>query len=192
MSQTKVKQQQINRLENLFKNVINSGYSINDLKSMSVKEYNLALDKKITSETSLKGQFRLLDQIKNNRNQVEKSYFEKRSVKNTVLIEAVKSESKRIFAEVREPEKEKVITKQTELPIPKKEGKYGVVEIKVSKDKSYWIKYANKKDLNRQLDIIKGSFEIKEFTLIFHGFRKHTEFINEGFKDLLERKGVKV
>lgn len=192
MSQTKVKQQQINRLENLFKNVINSGYSVNDLKSMSVKEYNLALDKKITSETSLKAQFRLLDQIKNNLNQVEKTYFEKRSVKNTVLIEAVKSESKRIFAKVKKPEKKEVITKQLELPIPKKEGKYGVAEIKVSKDKSYWIKYNSKKDLNRQLDIIKGSFQIKEFTPIFHGIRKYVEFIDDEFKDLLERKGVKI
>ena len=73
------------------------------------------------------------------------------------------------------------------ISIPKKEGSYGITEIIDDNTKtSYWIKYTNKKDYNRQLDIIKAEYpKIKK--IISHGKRKFIAYIEPKYKKLLKK-----
>ena len=72
---------------------------------------------------------------------------------------------------------------------PKKEGKYGLVEVIDVKNNSYWIKYDNEKSYERQLEKIKQKYpKIKRIK--FHGFRDYREFIDQEFKELLNEVGI--
>ena len=79
-----------------------------------------------------------------------------------------------------------------DLPIPKKDGAYGIVEIEADDDKSFWIKYENKKSLNKQFDTLKRRYKIKVNKIIFYGFGKYEEFITKEFKELLESAGINI
>jgi len=83
------------------------------------------------------------------------------------------------------------IIEPSKIPIPTKEGKYGIAEIydKDSKD-SYWIKYATKKGFNDQLDILKEKYQIENMSITFHGFNSYAEFIDKEFKTELESIGI--
>jgi len=74
------------------------------------------------------------------------------------------------------------------LPIPKKRGSYGIVEIIEDEDTSYWIKYKNKKDLNKQFKKIKDKYKPKKIK--FHGIIGYKEFIEKQFEELLKIKGI--
>lgn len=79
------------------------------------------------------------------------------------------------------------------LPIPKKRGFYGIVEV-IDKDEdvSYWIKYKNKKDLKKQFNKVKKRYKIKKLFIVFQGFRSYTEFRTEIFEDLLKVEGIQL
>jgi len=74
------------------------------------------------------------------------------------------------------------------IPIPKKRGSYGIVEVIEDEDTSYWIKYKNKKDLIKQFKIIKEHYKPKK--IVFHEIKGYTEFIKEEFEKLLKVKGI--
>lgn len=104
-----------------------------------------------------------------------------------------------------EPSKEKIersipikyrVIKPIDIKVqfPKKEGEYGIVEIdgidSEGKPITKWIKYTNEKDFNDQLDIVKEKYQIVKMNIIFHGFEKYTEFIEQEFKAELETSGI--
>ena len=117
-----------------------------------------------------------------------------------------KQEFQTLFREQRqlpEPTKEK---KEKSVPIkfrkgigitpidkpdkPKKEGQYGVIEVIDNKGNSFWIKYQNKKDFNRQLEKIKSKYSVKKLKLVSHGFRNYVDFIDKEFREILETEGI--
>jgi len=79
------------------------------------------------------------------------------------------------------------------IPIPKKRGYYGIVEV-IDKDDdvSYWIKYKTKKGLKKQFKKIKHSFKIKKPLIIFHGYESTVQFKTDIFTKLLEADGIKL
>ena len=78
-----------------------------------------------------------------------------------------------------------------DLPIPKKRGAYGIVEIIVKDpDKEYWIKYETKESLKKQLNNLKKKYKLKAIKIKFHGFGSYATFIDEEFKKLLESVGI--
>lgn len=101
-------------------------------------------------------------------------------------------EKKRESTPIRYRKPIKPISIIDDLPIPKKVGAYGIVEIEVDDDKSFWIKYENKKSLNKQFDRLKRRYKIKVSKIIFHGFGKYQEFITKEFKELLESAGINI
>lgn len=79
----------------------------------------------------------------------------------------------------------------TKVKIPSKEGQYGVVEVfDIDNEVSYWIKYKNRKDFKESLDRIKAEYNLKNFSIIYHGFRKYTSFIAKEFEAYLESEGI--
>ena len=77
------------------------------------------------------------------------------------------------------------------LPIPKKRGFYGIVEvIDKKKDVSFWIKYKDKKGLNKQFNKIKKYYNPKK--LVFHGFRSYKQYRTDIFEDLLKADGIQL
>ena len=79
------------------------------------------------------------------------------------------------------------------LPIPKKRGFYGIVEI-IDKDEdvSYWIKYRNRKHLKKQFNKVKKRYKIKKLFIVFRGFESYTQFGIEMFEKLLKVKGIEL
>lgn len=77
------------------------------------------------------------------------------------------------------------------IEIPTKKGNYGVVELHDEQTKtSKWIKYKNKKDLDRQVDIIDESDQKTGagrigYKFKYHGVRSLTEFIDQEFEQYL-------
>lgn len=84
-----------------------------------------------------------------------------------------------------------VSIKPSEISYPDKEGQYGITEIYDKDSKtSYWIKYTNKKDFDKQLDILKEKYQIENMSIIPHGFNSYTEFIDQEFQTELENLGI--
>ena len=90
------------------------------------------------------------------------------------------------------PIKHRVVSiKPSEVKYPDKEGQYGITEIYDKDSKtSYWIKYTNKKDFDNQLDILKEKYQIKNMSIIPHGYNSYTEFIDQEFQTELENLGI--
>lgn len=87
-------------------------------------------------------------------------------------------------------EPDKIISR---LPIPKKTGSYGIVEvIDVDEEVSYWIKYETKKDLKRQFQKIKKKYKLKKLSIKYRGIETYTEFIETEFKELLQRVKIEL
>lgn len=80
---------------------------------------------------------------------------------------------------------------QKDITKPTKEGQYGITEIYDQDSKtSYWIKYTSKKDFDKQLDILKEKYQIENMSIIPHGFKSYTEFIDQEFERELENLGI--
>lgn len=80
---------------------------------------------------------------------------------------------------------------QSEIVKPTKDGQYGITEIYDKDSKtSYWIKYTSKKEFDNQLDILKEKYQIKNMSIIPHGFNSYTEFIDQEFQAELENLGI--
>jgi len=80
-----------------------------------------------------------------------------------------------------------------DVKFPKKEGEYGIVEIfDPNTEQTYWIKYRNKKDLERQKDIIRQTYGPKNLTIISHGVRTYTSFIDSDFRELMRTAGIEL
>jgi len=77
------------------------------------------------------------------------------------------------------------------IPIPKKEGYYGIVEV-IDKDTdvSYWIKYTTRKSLKRQFQKIKKKYKPKKLFVIFRGLESTVQFETDIFTKLLVIDGV--
>lgn len=88
---------QISLLEGLYDKILASGYTADQLIKMNRSEYNKALGKKITSESSFKAQIRRVNQIQDNIQEVEKAYIEKRTDKSKSTVSAVKELTERKF-----------------------------------------------------------------------------------------------
>lgn len=77
------------------------------------------------------------------------------------------------------------------VEIPTKKGNYGVVELHDKNTKtSKWIKYKNKADLDRQIDIVdesdqKSGLGRVNYQFKYHGVRSLTEFIDQEFAQYL-------
>jgi len=85
----------------------------------------------------------------------------------------------------------KPIDEIDDLPIPKKDGTYGIVEIDVGDpERSFWIKYETKKSLKEQFNKLKSRYKFKIKEIIYHGFGTYREFIDKEFKNLLESVGI--
>ena len=88
----------------------------------------------------------------------------------------------------------KPIVKIEDLPIPKKEGSYGIVEIQTIDDdkevREFWIKYDNLTTLKDQLNKIKRKYKIKVKKITYKGVFSYHEYIDPEFKKLLESVGI--
>jgi len=83
------------------------------------------------------------------------------------------------------------ISKIDDLPMPKKEGSYGIVEFDVKdSDEIFYVKYDTKKSLKDQVDNLKKKYKLKIKNIIFHGFGSYSEFIDKEFRDLLASVGI--
>ena len=80
------------------------------------------------------------------------------------------------------------ITDISKISFPTKEGQYGILEIIDDKGNSKWIKYKDKKSLDKQLGIIEQEYGKKK--IIFHGFKKYNEFIEKEFREQLTLEGI--
>lgn len=93
-----------------------------------------------------------------------------------------KYKAKNPYAKIKVPKK---------VYIPKKKGNYGVVELyDKESDTSKWIKYRNRTDLDRQIDIIDESDQAEGlgrvgYSFIYHGVRTLTEFLDDQFIQFL-------
>jgi len=88
----------------------------------------------------------------------------------------------------------KPIIKITDLPLPEKEGSYGIIQIEAKDDKGnekdFWIKYDTIETLKDQLDKIKKKYKAKINKIKFEGFGSYKEFVDKTFKELLESVGI--
>lgn len=79
------------------------------------------------------------------------------------------------------------------IKFPKKEGQYGIAEVfDPNTEQTYWIKFKNKKDLERQKDIIRQTYGPKNLTIVSHGVRSYGSFIDSEFKELLKTAGIEL
>lgn len=73
---------------------------------------------------------------------------------------------------------------------------YALAEIETYQDdnvqQTYWIKYKNKKDFNRQLDILLQYYKIQTYDIIDHGIKYYKPFIDTGFQEKLDTWNIKV
>jgi len=88
----------------------------------------------------------------------------------------------------------KPIVKIEDLPIPEKEGSYGIIEIQTKDDegneKEFYVKYYNTDTLKDQLNKIKRKYKTKIKKITFKGFFGYHEYIDKEFKQLLESVGI--
>lgn len=93
----------------------------------------------------------------------------------------------------RKPEPKPII-KIKDLPVPKKEGSYGIIfmeaEDDVGNEKEFWIKYDTRESLKNQLDKLKKKYKTKVKQITFKGFGKYTEFLDSEFEKLLKSVGI--
>lgn len=101
MTRQPIKESHVKVLESLYSKILESGHTADELISMSRSEYNKALGKNITSETSFKAQIRRVNQIQDNISQVETKYIEKRKDKSESTVSAVKELTERKFGGLR-------------------------------------------------------------------------------------------
>jgi hypothetical protein len=78
----------------------------------------------------------------------------------------------------------------------KKKTQYGLSEITAYMDnneqQTFYIKYKNKKDFNRQLDVILQHYKIQSYEITNHGVYFYKPFIDSGFQDTLMTWNIKV
>lgn len=78
----------------------------------------------------------------------------------------------------------------------KKKTQYAIAEIDTSnqsgESQTFYIKYKNKADFNRQLDIILQQYSIKSYSVYNHGIKFYKPFIDSGFQDQLATWNIKV
>lgn len=88
----------------------------------------------------------------------------------------------------------KPIVKIDDLPLPEKEGSYGIIEIEAKDDKDnekvFYVKYDTKENLKDQINKIKKKYKAKIIKISFKGFGAYQEFIDTEFKKLLESAGI--
>ena len=127
---------------------------------------------------------------------IRKQDFQKLFREQKQLPEPSKAKRKAsIPKKFRKPE---VITKDIEpIKAPKlkpitKEGQYGIMEVKITKDLSYWIKYTDKKDFKRQLSKLQKKYDLKRIKFVNHGFRTYLDFLDKEFESLLVSEGVEI
>ena len=104
----------------------------------------------------------------------------------------LEKKEKSIPIQYRKPTKPIITIK--DIPIPKKEGAYGIIFVEaeddVGNEKEFWIKYDTRKSLKEQLDKLKKKYKAKVKQISFKGFGKYTEFIDVEFKELLKSVGI--
>lgn len=99
----------------------------------------------------------------------------------------------------RNPSRQKQVNKRLDytgskikrLPemVPLKEpSEYGILEIIDNEGNSRWVKYKNKKDLDRQTDIVKKEYGKKKYT--WHGVKGYAEFTAPEFQKELDKWGL--
>ena len=160
----------LKRRENLFDKILKSGKGINEVKSLSLKDYNELMGTKVKKQDSLKAQHRLLDQLNQNVKQVSNYHIEKNKIVDKPYREFIHKRSRELLA---------------------KEGQYNIVEVSFKDGSVKWIKYADDKSFQFQLDKIKASFG-GDFELIFHDYKKYASFIDKAFKSIVKAKGIKI
>ena len=104
----------------------------------------------------------------------------------------IEKKEKAVPIRYRKPTKPIITIK--DIPIPKKEGSYGIIFIEaeddVGNEKEFWIKYDTRKSLKSQLDKLKKKYKAKVKQISFEGFGKYTEFIDTEFTKLLKSVGI--
>jgi len=168
----------LKRRENLFDKILKSGKSINEVKSLSLKDYNELMGTNVGArckteakkQVSLKAQHRLLDQLNTNVKQVANYHIEKSKIVDKPYREFIHKRSRELLA---------------------KEGQYNIVEVSFKDGSVKWIKYDNDKAFQYQLGKIKEAYG-SAFELIFHDYKKYASFIDKTFKALVKAKGIKI
>jgi len=173
-----LKEATIKRYTHIYKRLV---YQNQDLEK--VKDWNL---KQFERNTGLKGkgQFSLCKSLARN------PYIQKainKHIKKEKLITPVLQP-----IEVKPYFKKELIQKEiisyTKYQELKKEGSYGIAEVRTSEGIK-WIKYADRTNYNRQLDIIKNKYpKIKK--IIFYEIRQYTSFVDKKFKKLLRESDI--
>lgn len=78
----------------------------------------------------------------------------------------------------------------------KKKTQYGLAEVDaIDNDegvKTFYIKYKNKKDFNRQLDVILQHYNIKSYSIYNYGVHYYKPFIDQGFQTQLDAWKIKL
>ena len=160
----------LKRRENLFDKILKSGKGINEVKSLSLKDYNELMGTKVKKQDSLKAQHRLLDQLNTNVKEVANYHIEKNKIVDKPYREFIHKRSRELLA---------------------KEGQYNIVEVSFKDGSVKWIKYVDDKSFQFQLEKIKEAYG-SDFELIFHDYKKYASFIDKAFKSIVKAKGIKI
>ena len=184
-----VKDITVKRREILFKKVIEKGINIKTAKDFTLQEWNETFESNITKKSSLVGAKSLLNQIKENSKQVIEYHVEKRNISNKSYINFLEKETKVLFekeVKVREFEPDFDISEQDLLIEPKlKEGSYNIAEIVDDNGKTFYIKYKNFTEFERQFDKILSSYSLKNPRISHITKTMKKTFIDKDFSEYL-------
>ncbi len=156
------------RRESLFKKLLDKQITINKARTFTLEEWNNKFGSKIKSESSLKAQKRLLNQVESHIDDII-DYHEKR----------IKDLEKLKKPEPKEPKKKK-------QEFPTKKGQYGIVlVVDQTNQNEFWIKYKSKKHFNKQLEKLLLDSLDQNFTIDYQGIGVYKEFTDSNFLDEL-------
>ncbi|GAF67240.1 unnamed protein product, partial [marine sediment metagenome] len=180
---------------NHYDKMVKAGKNISQIKKMNLRAYNKffygvrkdgSVISKISTNVSLKGQKSRLNQIANHINEVNNDYFKKENIKSKTLKEAFLKESYRVFNTKEEKQVENVDTiddtELTDLSSEEKEGKYGLLKLtNLANNEDYFIKYKNRKDLEKQIAGLKKKYKISTFHTKYLATKMYKTHITKEF-----------
>lgn len=180
---------------NHYDKMVKAGKNITQVKRMNLKQYNdfFHLGKRvIRTNESLKGQKSRLNQIAHHINEVNNDYFKKEKIINKNLKEAFLKESYELFNIKKEKQVEKIDqiddSELLDLPSKDKEGKYGLIKLtNLANGEEFFIKFKDKKSLDKQLSELKKKYRISSFYSEFLDVKQYKSHITKEFIKEIEK-----
>lgn len=181
-----VSQKSLARYLNLYEKILKSGKNITQIKLMTIKQYNQAFGTKIRKKSSLIAQRkRLVNQIKNNLDDIVYGYVEKEKIKSSNYKTYLYKESYDLFKIKKEPKEIDSVKGAKKI---RKKGEYGVIKIiDMKNNNEYFIKYDTELSLRNRLKSLRKEYNIKSYYSVFLGSYMRKTHITDEFKKRLAK-----